>query len=580
MNQFNEATQFNSSDRPANSGNSTAKWRNLSLKTKVTLLATILGLAPIAAIGTLSYLQIDTALRQQTAHDQKVRATQIADKFNRFIFERNGDVETLAAQPIFADTKLAAVTPNADKSKLLDQYITSYQIYDSIAFFDLKGNPLVQSKGGALTNHLDRKYFQEVLKTGKTVISEPEKSKSTGKVVLHFAAPVKDAVTGQTIGIMRTRAPIDRLEAPLKDFQSKHEDYHISDSRTGTVFISSNGDYTNKAEDADLIKAREKGELVRHQTGITHVEGGAVNPNDAGNHVELMTAATVGKLEGMQQLPWTVVSVIDEEAAYETLSGLLLTIIAGAGLTSLFTIALATFFANRATQPIADAAKVVEKIGQGDFDSRLEVNSGDEIGQLGTNINLMAGQIQGLLLEQSEQTKRTELYAEISRARTTSDLLSPLSKVLIEARDILKADRLVVYRFMADNRGYIAGESYGSGGSSAIAEQVNDPCIPEQMLAAYAQGRVIANDNVADANYHPDHKALLTRLNIKSNLIVPIVQNGNLLGLLVAHHCQQTSRLARVGEHLSDQICRTDRDFAQWLYHLRARTTRSCQTER
>jgi methyl-accepting chemotaxis protein PixJ len=536
MNQFNEATQFNSSDRPASLA-PTSKWQNLSLKTKVTLLATVLGLAPIAAIGALSYLQINNALKEQTAQTQKVRATQIADKFNRFIFERNGDVEVLASQPVFADLKLAAATPVEGKIKLLDQYVTSYQIYDSIAFFDLKGNPLVQSKGGALTNQLDRKYFQEVLKTGKTVISEPEKAKNTGKMVLYFASPVKDATTGQTIGIMRTRAPIERLEGPLKDFQSKHEDYHISDSRTGKVFISSNGDYTDKAEDKDLITAREKGTLVEHHANFVGKVSG--NTNDHGDHVELMTAATVGKLEGMQQLPWTVVSVIDQDAAYETLSGLLLTILAGAGLTALFTIALATFFANRSTQPIADAAKIVEKIGQGDFNSRLDVTSGDEIGQLGTNINLMAGQIQGLLLEQSEQTKRTELYSEISRARTTEDLLSPLSKILIEAREILKADRLVVYRFMADNRGYIAGESYGSGGSSAIAEQVNDPCIPEQMLAAYAQGRVIANDNVVDANYHPDHKALLTRLKIKSNLIVPIVQNGNLLGLLVAHHCQQ-----------------------------------------
>ncbi len=93
---------------------------------------------------------------------------------------------------------------------------------------------------------------------------------------------------------------------------------------------------------------------------------------------------------------------------------------------------------------------------------------------------------------------------------------------------------------MADNRGYIAGESFGSGGSSAMAEQVNDPCIPEELLSAYAKGRIIANDSVTESNYHPDHKSLLTRLNIKSNLIVPIVQNGNLLGLLVAHHCQQT----------------------------------------
>jgi methyl-accepting chemotaxis protein PixJ len=539
MNQPNPQTQLRTIDPAALAVASapTGKWSKLSLKTKVTLLATLLGLAPIAAIGALSYVQIDGALRQQTAKEQKTRAIEIADKFNRFIFERNGDVEVLASQPVFADAKLSALTASEAKVKLLDQYISSYQIYDSIAFFDLKGNVLAQNKGAALTNHLDRKYFQEVLKTGKTVISEPEKSKSTGKGVIHFAAPVKDVATGQIIGVMRTRAPIERLEGPLKDFQSKHEDYHISDQRTGKVFISSNGDYTDKAEDADLKLAREKGTLIEHRTKFV---GTSTNTNDHGDHVELITAATLGKLEGMQQLPWTVVSVIDEDAAFATLSGLLTTLLIGAVGTAAITIGLATLIANRATRPISAAAKVVAKIGQGDFDDRLEVTSGDEIGQLGSNINLMASQIQDLLFVQSQQTKRTELYAEVSRAQTTGDMVAPLSYVLEEARQQLAADRLVVYRFFPDLSGHIAGESVSPGFVSALSERIEDPCIPAELMAEYAKGRTIATDDVMATTYHPDHKQLFNRLQIKSNLVVPILQGQNLLGLLVAHHCGNT----------------------------------------
>ncbi len=527
MNQFNQSTQFttpNVAELAVNAPRSTSKWSRLSLKTKGTLLATLLGLAPLVAIGGLSYSQINNALKESTAKIQQDRATEIADKFNRFIFERNGDVEVLASQPIFANPKLSATVPVESKNQLLDQYVASYQIYDSIMVFDLKGNPLAQNKGKAASNHLDRKYFQDVLKTGKTVISDPEISKSSGKMVIHFAAPVKDTVSGQIVGVVRTRAPIERLEAALKSFGSNTQAYHILDRGTNKVFISSNGEYEDKAPGADINAAVQQGGLVTHQ---------------GSNQVDLLTAAPFAKLEGMNQLPWVAVASIEEKAAYDTLSGLLLTILAGAGLTALATVALATILADRATRPIDAAARAVERIGQGDFNRRIEVSSEDEMGKLGDNINLMAGQIQGLLNEQSEQTKRTELYAEISRARTTEDLETPLSQILIEAREIIKADRLVVYRFMADNRGYIAGESFGSGGSSAMAEQVNDPCIPEELLTAYAKGRIIANDSVIESNYHPDHKALLTRLNIKSNLIVPIVQNGNLLGLLVAHHCKQ-----------------------------------------
>jgi methyl-accepting chemotaxis protein PixJ len=543
MTQYNNLFS-NSSDQMSKFASSQSgarmKWNRLSFKTKATLIAIALGIAPIAAIGTLSYLQISTALHEQTAQSQKVRATAIADKLNRFVFERNGDVETLAAQPIFADSKVSATVPIADKVNLLNQYVTSYQVYDSIALFDLKGNPLVETKGTQLGNHLDRNYFQEVLKTGKTVISDPEASKSTGKMVVHFAAPVKDLATGQIIGVMRTRAPIERIEVPLKDYTSKSQDYHILDRRTGKIFISSNGDYTNKPEDADLKLAREKGIMVGHTNKLQIAPGSEVNTHDTGAHTELFSAAPLLKIEGMTELPWTAFSVIDEDVADGTLNALLLTILAGAGLTAMFTVALATFFAERAAKPIAAAAKVVEQIGQGDFNTQLEVSSEDEIGQLAGNINLMSNQIQGLLLEQSERSKRTELFAEVSRARKVQDLQEPLSQVLVEAREIIKADRVLVYRFYPDNRGYIAGESVAPGIMSTLTENVQDPCIPEELLNAYAQGRVVANNDVSGANYHVDHMSLFDRLQIKANLVVPIVQGGNLLGLLIAHHCNST----------------------------------------
>ncbi len=531
MNQYS-GTEFSSFSQDSqlrlDSSSPKSKWNKLSFKTKATLLAIALGMAPIAVIGVLSYAQINTALQQQLEQNQKARAADVADKFNRFIFERNGDVETLAAQPVFNNPKLAAIASAEDKGKLLTQYVESYQVYDSIAAFDIEGKLIAQSKGESLTkiNHLKRQYFQDVLKTGKTVISSPEPSRYTGKISVFFAAPIKDVNTGQIIGVIRTRTPVSRLEAPLKSFATTEQGYHILDRRTNVVFMGSGNEFPGKLEHPDMAAARTKRAVVEH-----------TNPKDS--TTRLLATAPLEKIEGMQELPWTAIVDIEKNYAYSTLQGLLLTILAGAGLTAMFTVALATFFADRATQPIAEAAKAVERIGQGDFNSRLAVTSEDEIGQLSNNINSMANQIQGLLLEQSERAKRTDLYAEISRARTVTDLEAPLSQVLGEAQAILKASRVLVYRFFPDNRGYVAGEALAPGIMSALKEQINDPCIPKELLAGYAQGRVIANSDVMQTNYHPDHKQLFERLQIKSNLIVPIVQNGNLLALLVAHHCQQ-----------------------------------------
>lgn len=326
---------------------STNLWTKVNtfpFKTKAILLAIAVGIAPIVTVGALNYAQVRNTSQKQTIETQKARAVGIADKLNRFMFERNGDVSVLSGLPVFADSKVGAITSTASKSQLLDRFVTSYQIYDSIAVFDLKGNPIVQSKGPKLGNHADREYFQSALKTGKTVISDPTISKSTGKLAIHLAASIKDLATSQIIGVVRTRIPVDGLAVTLKNFKSKYDDYHILDRRTGKVFISSNGEYTNKSEDADIIAARKKGELVRHQTAMT---GANVNPNDPGNRVELMTAAPFDKVEGMQELPWVAISVIDEDAAYVELQGLLVTILAGAGFTALLTVALSTFFADR-----------------------------------------------------------------------------------------------------------------------------------------------------------------------------------------------------------------------------------------
>jgi methyl-accepting chemotaxis protein len=323
-----------------------------SFKNKLTLLAIAVGIAPVILISGLSYNQINSTNKEQIFRTQKSRAEAVADKLNRFVFERNGDVEIISSLPMFTNANISKITSVQSKSQLLDRFVSSYQVYDSIAAFDLKGNLIAQSKGESLTkiNHLQRQYFQDVLKTGKTVISSPEISKYTGKISVFFAAPIKDSTTNLIIGVVRTRTPVDRLEVPLKDYAGKNEDYHIFDVRSNKIFISSNGDYAGKVEDRDLKEARETGKLVVHKNNVEQVSGAPVNPTDTGNHVELMMSAPFKKIEGMAQLPWTAFVVIDEDVSGANLNGLLLIILEAMGLTTLFTIVLSSFFADRITK--------------------------------------------------------------------------------------------------------------------------------------------------------------------------------------------------------------------------------------
>jgi Methyl-accepting chemotaxis protein (MCP) signalling domain len=316
------------------------KVNTLSFKTKAVLVAIAIGTTPIVLIGATNYLQVSNANKQQAVKNERERAELIADKLNRFIFERNGDVTILSTLPIFTDPKVTAITSAESRSQLLDRFIAIYGVYDNIAIFDLKGDPVVQSKGSKLSNHFDRKYIQEVFKTGKTVTSEASISKSTGKLVIHFAAPVKNLTTGQITGVIRTRTPVDRLETVLNDFATKDRGYHILDRRNNKILISSNREYKNQPETPAIAQARTTGGLISSQ-----------QPG-ANNRTELLSAAPLKKLEKMTELPWTAVSAIDEAAAYVELEGLLLIILLEAGLTAALTVGLFTLFADRITKYI------------------------------------------------------------------------------------------------------------------------------------------------------------------------------------------------------------------------------------
>lgn len=96
----------------------------------------------------------------------------------------------------------------------------------------------------------------------------------------------------------------------------------------------------------------------------------------------------------------------------------------------------------------------------------------------------------------------------------------------------------MIYRLNSDNSGKIVYESIEQGFSSALREALTDPCIPKELLETYRQGRVQAMEDLTQVALHPEHKQLLLRLQVKANLIVPIVSQRELYGLLVVHHCR------------------------------------------
>jgi methyl-accepting chemotaxis protein len=193
----------------------------------------------------------------------------------------------------------------------------------------------------------------------------------------------------------------------------------------------------------------------------------------------------------------------------------------------------------RLSTHLRDLAGAVEQLSSGNLDVALPPRGIPQTQTLAKSINHLAMTVKHLTQEQTVAIERARLLATMTttRALTQADVESFFSRALADSRRILGVDRIVIYRFRADYSGYISNESVASNWTRALNANIEDPCIPEELLEAYRNDRVVVNHSLSNANFHPKHLQLLEDLQVKANLVVPVLHEGQLFGLLIAHHC-------------------------------------------
>ena len=143
-----------------------------------------------------------------------------------------------------------------------------------------------------------------------------------------------------------------------------------------------------------------------------------------------------------------------------------------------------------------------------------------------------------------EEETRKELTERIQLlTKATDNICASLNQEDIlktavqETRQALAADRVVVYSLDEQSRGQIIAESVDSRYPQAKGAIIDDPCFNAYYLEKYQKGRVQAIDDIYQANLTPCHLAQLEPFAVKANLVVPILTQGKIIGLVIAHHC-------------------------------------------
>jgi diguanylate cyclase (GGDEF)-like protein len=136
------------------------------------------------------------------------------------------------------------------------------------------------------------------------------------------------------------------------------------------------------------------------------------------------------------------------------------------------------------------------------------------------------------------QAAQEQMFAELtSNIRQSLDLSTILESTVHELRHLLQTDRVIIYRFNPDWSGEIAIESVQRPELSILGEVIYDPCFEHHWNRRYLLGHICVLDDILAQPLDPCYVAMLTGLKVRANLVLPILQQDQLWGLLIAHHC-------------------------------------------
>jgi GAF domain-containing protein len=122
--------------------------------------------------------------------------------------------------------------------------------------------------------------------------------------------------------------------------------------------------------------------------------------------------------------------------------------------------------------------------------------------------------------------------AQRMSASLNKDIL--IQQLTTQLRDQLAVDRVVLYYFYRKWEGQVTFESLGNPAFSILGTQ--------DYARLYEDGRVRAIADISTEVMSECHRQFLQQLQVRANLVVPVLYPQGLWGLLIAHQCQATKQ--------------------------------------
>jgi len=407
-------------------------WKNLSVKYKQIILFLLIGLVPLGAVMVLNNISFEK-IKNINAQTLEGVASNIADKIDRNLFERYGDVQAFGLNSVLQNRE-NWYKPGGGIETAMNHYVDTYDIYYLTLLVDLEGNVIsVNSKDKDAKpistgdfygrNYSGSQWFKDVVNkkfytsqqgniggnaslTGTAIVplhvNKEVKNVYQGDdgLTLGFVAPVYD-VEGKVIAIWNNYAKFSLVEELFVNTYSEFKAKGLGDTEMtlldgkGNVIVdydpsNGKGDDANVAHDFNVLMKLnlvKKGISVavnsvqEKQTGFQYVTHARKKIEQAGGYAHLKGAL------GFPGMNWSVLirtpdSVINAPIIAIQGQFFLLVVIAIGVI-----VAFGFWSAGLITKPISSLKSELERFVKGDIKGiqNLDIHTNDEFGDLKTS---------------------------------------------------------------------------------------------------------------------------------------------------------------------------------------------------
>jgi len=400
----------------------------MKFATKLITIFTSLMLLTVTTFFLFVYVS-NTETLTQLAYDSLMDNTvHTMNEIDMIMNERSGDLRVFASAPVIRSRNS---TPEQITNRLIE-FRNGMKAYVSLSFFDVNRTRVADTAGLNIGKQDDvAGYWNDLLEGKQSLGGDIMVSEELNIPVIHFAAPVKDT-DGKLRGYIVSRMPLTKINEIIEAVggAGANERLYVDLVDADGLLLFSNhnqkGVLKDTLTDWESFKRASAGEL----SGVIAVHS---HPDIAGGQKTIASFAKEGGYFDFAGNGWTLtVHVLEKDALAPAtkLRNDVITLLL-ATLCSFITATLV--FSDSITKPMRKLQMATEEVENGNYAVRVDINTRDEMAQLGRAFNKTAAALERVDEERKEIDKIKTQFMSI----TSHELRSPITPIKAQSQMLL-----------------------------------------------------------------------------------------------------------------------------------------------